>query len=268
MASPFDPHRFRTAAAHYRAGRPPYPPALIRQAAQAAGLTEAHRVLDLGCGPGPLAIGFAFFAGEVLALDPEPAMLAEAEAAAMGLTPNVTFRQGSSHDVGSELGQFRLVTMGRSFHWMDRAETLRRLDGIVQPDGAIALFGDKTPDLPENAWHKTWRDILQRYSAHDPIHARRKAENWGQHEAALLDSPFCHLQRISVNHHRTITLQSLIDRTLSMSSTSAHRLGDRVHPMLADIKTFFADAAPDGTLEETLEASALMARRADNTRHS
>jgi hypothetical protein len=38
--------------------------------------------------------------------------------------------------------------------------------------------------------------------------------------------------------------------------------------MLADIKTFFADAAPDGTLEETLEASALMARRADNTRHS
>jgi ubiquinone/menaquinone biosynthesis C-methylase UbiE len=256
-----DPHRFRTAAAHYRAGRPPYPPALIRQVAQATGLTGAHRVLDLGCGPGQLAIGFAYFAGEILALDPEPAMLAEAQAAATGLTPNVTFREGSSHDVGPDLGLFHLVTMGRSFHWMDRAETLRRLDGIVDPDGAIVLFGDKTPDLPENAWHKPWREILHRYSAHDPIHARRRAEHWGQHEAALLASSFHAFERISITHHRAVSLQSLIDRTLSMSSTSAHRLGDQVGPMLADIKTFFAGAAPGGVLVETLQAKALVARR-------
>ena len=91
---PFDPHRFRTAAAHYRAGRTAYPPLLIRRVAERVGVGSAHRVLDLGCGPGPLAIGFSYFAGEVVAIDPEPAMLREAEAAAAGLAPQIVFRRG------------------------------------------------------------------------------------------------------------------------------------------------------------------------------
>jgi MFS family permease len=61
---PFEPHRFHEAAAYYRGGRAPYPPILIRRVAEIVGLRENHRVLDLGCGPGPLAIGFAYFAGD------------------------------------------------------------------------------------------------------------------------------------------------------------------------------------------------------------
>jgi hypothetical protein len=38
---------------------------------------------------------------------------------------------GGSDDLGSGLGHFRIVTIGRSFHWMDRAETLRRLNGLI-----------------------------------------------------------------------------------------------------------------------------------------
>ena len=67
---PFDPRRFESAALHYRAGRIPYPPRLIRRIAELVGLRESHRVLDLGCGPGQLAIAFGFFAGEVVGVDP------------------------------------------------------------------------------------------------------------------------------------------------------------------------------------------------------
>lgn len=67
---PFDPHRFRTAAAHDRRRRVPYPPVLIRRVAAAVGLGDGHRVLDLGCGPGQLAIGFGYFAGAVLGSRP------------------------------------------------------------------------------------------------------------------------------------------------------------------------------------------------------
>ena len=73
--APLQPRRFTSAAAHYRGGRPPYAPALIRQVAHAIGLQPQHRVLDLGCGPGPLAIGFGYFAGEVLGLDPELSLI-------------------------------------------------------------------------------------------------------------------------------------------------------------------------------------------------
>src|SRR5689334_9769606 len=57
----FQPHRFRSAAAHYLAGRPAYAQRLIRLVARLIDLTNADRMLDLGCGPGMLAGAFAPF---------------------------------------------------------------------------------------------------------------------------------------------------------------------------------------------------------------
>jgi ubiquinone/menaquinone biosynthesis C-methylase UbiE len=96
---PFKPHRFRLAAGHYLAGRAAYSPALIRRVATACGLSESHRVLDLGCGPGQLSIAFSTWAGSVLAVDPEPGMLEVATELAAGIAPNVSFMQGSSYDL-------------------------------------------------------------------------------------------------------------------------------------------------------------------------
>ena len=80
--APFDPARYRSAATHYEKGRVAYAPDLIRRVAEVTGLGSLHRVLDLGCGPGPLARGFAPFAREVIAIDPSSEMLAEAHALA------------------------------------------------------------------------------------------------------------------------------------------------------------------------------------------
>jgi ubiquinone/menaquinone biosynthesis C-methylase UbiE len=44
------------------------------------GIDATHRILDLGCGPGQLALAFAPLAGEVLGIDPEPEMLRIARA--------------------------------------------------------------------------------------------------------------------------------------------------------------------------------------------
>ena len=78
---------FRTAAAYYTRYRPGYPPELIARLAQATGVDRDARVLDLGCGPGTLAIPLAGFAGEVVAVDVEPEMLDQLRRAA---PPNVT----------------------------------------------------------------------------------------------------------------------------------------------------------------------------------
>src|SRR5260221_10261538 len=147
---PFDPERYRSPAAHYENGRVPYAPALIRRVAEATGLGSGHRVLDLGCGPAPLARGFAALAREVVAIDPAPEMLAAARALA-GDATNIRFLAGSSYDLGPALGPFHLVVMGRSFHWMDRVDTLDRLDKMIEPAGAVALFNDSAPAAPANS---------------------------------------------------------------------------------------------------------------------
>jgi SAM-dependent methyltransferase len=258
---PFDPRRFRTAAAHYLAGRPPYGPLLIQRVAAACGLGRTHRVLDLGCGPGQLAVAFAPSVSEVVAIDPEPEMLRAAAENAATTGVEIRLLEGSSYDLRPELGSFRLVTIGRAFHWMDRAETLVRLDAMVEPDGMIALFADRHPDVPDNRWRRDYEDLVNRYSESDSVRSLRKSPAWLRHEAVLLDSPFPHLERISVIERRQVSVESLVDRVRSMSTTSRGRLGDEAEALAEEIRMAMTRVAQAGVISEVVESEALMAWR-------
>jgi SAM-dependent methyltransferase len=255
MTTPDPSRRFRTAAAHYLAGRPPYGEKLIRRVVELTGLQPQHAVLDLGCGPGTLTRAFAPFAARVLGLDPEPEMLRVAADA--GTPANVGWQAGSSATLAPDLGRFHFVTMGRSFHWMDRVDTLRRLDGLVEPGGAIALFDDSHPDFPGNAQHRGYRAILARYNSDDPA----RSASVPRHGAVLLDSAFSEIEGITVYSHNEMPATVLIDRALSMSSTSRARLGARADDLLRELGAWLTTAAPDGIFREVLATSALIARR-------
>jgi SAM-dependent methyltransferase len=260
-ATVFQPHRFRTAARHYLAGRPPYAPRLIRRVAELTGLGSRDRLLDLGCGPGVLAGAFAPLVGEVVAIDPEPEMLRIAEAK-YGGAANIRFMQGSSFDLSPSLGPFRLVTMGRSFHWMDRTATLHLLDGMIEPDGTVALFNSHLCEVPDNAWYGGYRDLLRRYAESDTTHARHRAGTWVRHEAFLLDSAFCQVDEVSVIERRQVTVEQLIDRGFSRSSTAPDRLGEAATAaMAADIEALLRPLAVDGSLMEVVASSAVLAKR-------
>jgi SAM-dependent methyltransferase len=233
----------------------------VRRVAVATRLGDAHRVLDLGCGPGSLAIGSAFFAGEVLASDPEPRMLEEAAAAAQGLAPNVIFRLGSSNDLDVSLAPFHLAVMGRSFHWMDRPAALATLDRIIEPGGAGVLFGDEHPVVPANAWRAAWRDVLERYAQNEELRRRRRDGSWVRHEAVLLESAFCHLESVSIIERRRRTAGNLIEQALSRSSTSRARIGARADAMVEELRGLLERIAPGGSLDEVVRCNALIARR-------
>ncbi len=256
----FQPHRFRTAAKHYLSGRPGYAPRLIELVTQLTEQGRRDRVLDLGCGPGLLAGAFAPLVREVMAVDPEPEMLRIA-AARYGESGRIVFRRGSSFDLSPEWGRFRLVTMGRSFHWMDRAETLRRLDGMIEPGGAVALFDSDMPDLPENAWHAEYRAVVRRYAETDTTHVRHRGPAWVRHEAFLLDSAFDALERVAVIERRTVSVEQLVDRAFSRSSTAPDRLGDAASRLAEEIEAVMRPLATEGMLTEVVASSALLGRR-------
>jgi len=78
----YDPSRFRSTVPFYTRYRPPYPERLIARVVELAGLEPGDAVMDLGCGPGPLAIEFARLGLKVTGVDPEPEMLDAAREAA------------------------------------------------------------------------------------------------------------------------------------------------------------------------------------------
>jgi hypothetical protein len=52
------------------------------------------------------------------------------------LTPALNSSKPALYDLGSDFGMFQIVTIGRAFHWMDRSEALRRLNTMIEPNGA------------------------------------------------------------------------------------------------------------------------------------
>ena len=259
--TPFKADRFRHAAGHYLAGRPAYSPALIRRVAAACGLRGSHRMLDLGCGPGQLSVAFSTWAGSVLAVDPEPGMLEVAAELAAGIAPNVSFMQGSSYDLNPELGSFRAAVIGRAFHWMDRPDTLRRLDALLEPDGAVVLFGTSQPHDSSNPWLTEYRVLLDSYADQDPARAQRKTADWVSHDNVLLDSAFCHLESVALVERRRVPVQRLLDRPLSMSSLSRERLGGRLEELIEALRALVMPHARDGSVDEIVASNALIARR-------
>src|SRR5258707_15082688 len=88
-AAPQPSSRFRSAGPYYVRFRPRYPAALIAALVQRSGLDGSGRLLDLGCGPGFLAIALAPHVAEAVGMDPEPEILtlAAPEAAPAGVRP-------------------------------------------------------------------------------------------------------------------------------------------------------------------------------------
>jgi SAM-dependent methyltransferase len=254
--------RFQSTAKHYVAGRPPYAPTLIERVARRCGLRRTHRILDLACGPGQLALDFSKFVSSVMAIDPEPEMLDVARAAAREKAArNIEFIQASAGDLGPHLDSFQIVTIGRAFHWMDRVDTLARLDSLIEPGGAVVLFGDSHPELPDNGWHPKYRALLARYSDGDAGWQRRRAPGWIPHEAILLASPFPMLERIGVIEQRQVAVDQLVDRAFSMSSTSHKRLRAKAKALAEEIRKLMLVYAVDGEVTEVVESEALIAER-------
>lgn len=259
---PFEPRRFQSAVPYYERYRLGYPQRLIARVTALLELTPGDAVLDLGCGPGSLSVPFAKAGMNVTAVDPEPEMLAAAQVAADAAGVPLTLWQGASYDLTPQMGPYRMVSIGRAFHWMDRLSTLTMLDRIIVPDGAVVFFHDAHPVLPENAWFKILCKVGDRYGrAAQPHIAERKALGHRRYETALYQSAFTRLDGLSVTLRTSISEDEIVGRAFSQSTTSPEKLGPRVDDFEAELRDRLRALSPEGRFIEIAEMVALVARR-------
>lgn len=253
--------RFRSTAALYARFRLGYPVTLLRRVVEITMAKAGDPVLDLGCGPGLLALPLAAEGLSVTALDPEPEMLAELEIAAKQRFLSLDIRQGSSAAMPA-IGPFRLAVMGRSFHWMERAETARMLDGMILPGGALVLFWDQTVKTAENRWRQILDAVSARYGADEASHRKaRKDPASRSHESILLESPFCALETAGEIVTRRLTIDDILGFAATLSVTSPEALGDRAAAFAGELKEELLALEPSGRFTEVTEVRALIARR-------
>lgn len=259
----YQPRRFQSTAAAYARFRLGYPDRLIRRVIELVGLKPGDPVLDLGCGPGLLTLPFALAGMAVTAVDPEPEMLEALKNAADTAHLSVQTCAGSSFDLPLGIGSFRLVTMGRAFHWMDRVETAKALDRLVAADGALALFDDETLKTAENRWRQVLDAVATRYGADEAPHrAARSRPDYRSHESILLDSPFAALETAGEIVTRTLSADDIVGLAGSLSVTSQRALGERAAAFEEELRQELTVLSPDGRFREIAEMRVLIARRA------
>lgn len=231
--------------------REPYPAAFFKEVATRLALNRSERLLDVGCGPGILAIGFAPFVRRSTAIDPEPKMLQAAKAAATEANVAIAFIETSLEELDCGDGSFDFVTIGRVLHWLKRETALAVLERVVSEGGRIAVCGSSPSDSPVNGWLPKFKQVRKAWAS-EPEEQRYKIDM----DAWFASSRFRRIDEMAVKHRHKITVPQLIGRALSFSITSSAVLGER-RPQFEDgLKAAIEPFATNGTMEEEVIAKA------------
>jgi len=242
--------RFETTVDFYRY-REPYPSQFFETVAARLGLTRRTRLLDVGCGPGVLAIGLAPFVGTCTAVDPEPAMLEAARAAAAKAGLDITFIESGIEDLDFGDASFDLVTIGRALHWFSREAALTVLENIVAPGGCIAICGSAVTDAPVNNWTKRFKEMRSAWSAdYDESRYKPDLDQW------FTGSKFRKVAEIRVEHRHRVSIPELVGRAVSFSLSSPAVLGERQPRFEAEVAAALEPFANEGAVEEELAVTA------------
>ncbi len=247
--------RFDSTVPFYARYREPYPASFFREVARREGLATTERLIDIGCGPGSLAIGFAPYVKSCVGVDVETEMLEAARVEAARAGVHVELIQARIEDLPMDIGLFQAVTIGRALHWFDRAEALAVLERIVDANGWIAICGTRAYSAASQGWTGKFHDIRRAWSS-DPDESRYRINlgDW------FRGSRFRKVEDIEVTEIHQVTIPDLIGRALSLSTTSPEVLGERRPAFEAAMREALEPLSATGVFEEQVTAIATILR--------
>jgi SAM-dependent methyltransferase len=262
----WDETLFEGTAAYYRRGRIPYAPGTVEVIAKVLETDGTQRLLDVGCGPGTLGVALAPFFGEVVGIDADAEMIAEATlwADGAGLADRTRWLRMRAEQLPAEkaaLGEFDVVTFGQSFHWMDRSVVPTAIRDLLRPGGALASVADwkaemRTAEgLPHPAPPYAAIDELVKHYLGPTRRAGRGTLPNGTPGDELevlarvgFDGPDQHIVR--GGQHLARTEDDVVAGTFSMSYAAPHLFRSRRDAFEADLRQLLREESPSGLFSE------------------
>ncbi len=246
---------FGGVAAAYAEHRPSYARAAMRWALKGA---PGLRVLDLGAGTGKLTAVLAGLGVDVVAVEPDPAMLAELRRA----LPQVATIIGDAEAIPLLDASVDAVLAGNAMHWFDMDVAGPQIARVLAPGGTLAGLWNLFDDRVE------WVAELARISGEAAVGLRDTRTAWRSASAMQrfpdLDSlrSFGAVEKSEFEHGQRRTAESLV-------ATFATKAGMLVMPAyqrdvtLRRIRAFLASRPETSSGEFTLPmvTGVLRARR-------
>lgn len=142
---------FGSVAHNYALFRPSYPPAAVDFVLHGM---QPRRIVDLGAGTGKLTELLRRRAPELIAVEPDPAMLAELSRA----LPDVVTMSGRGEQIDLPDRSTDAIFVGQAFHWFTRPDADHEMARILRPGGVVGLvwnFPDTSVDWVAALYDRT-----------------------------------------------------------------------------------------------------------------
>lgn len=185
---------FGARAADYAQHRPDYPAAAVRWAL-APVTADQPKVLDLAAGTGKLTAVIASLGLEVVAVEPDDAMLAELTAR----MPGIAAHAGTAEQIPLPDASVDAVLVGQALHWFDHERALPEIGRVLRPGGVLAGVWN------DDDFGVEWVVELDR------IHSNAKpGDNARGIDLPVELGPFGPLERAEFPHTQRRTAESLV----------------------------------------------------------
>jgi SAM-dependent methyltransferase len=262
-------------APYYTTGRLPYPQAMADALRAALNLDGRGRLLDVGCGPGCVALLLAPLFEQVVGIDADADMIAEAihEADKRGVK-NAQWYRMRAEDLPAGLGVFRVATFAQSFHWMERRRVANAVADMLSPGGAWVHVhatthqGAETDDLlpapapPRNEI----RELVSAYLG--PVRRAGRGQlpagTPGDEEQVMVAEGYSALRRVIVPRHEVFerSEDEVVASVYSLSWAAPHLFGQRRLDFEADLRRLLRARSPEGRFcEQPREIELVIWRR-------
>lgn len=258
---------FTSTATPYVRYRPPHPPIIIDLLAHLA--TEhmaAPRMLDLGCGPGSVALELTKRGVDVIAVDPSPEMIAASRAAERerGLT-GTQWCEGTAENVASLPGVAHMsgTVIADAFHWMAREQVLDQLDAVTASGGFVAVVCSRATGTARPWWHEVIGQIRARFLGSYPAAGPHESyrEPGEDHESVLRRSRFSKIAVTRADYRISFTTDELVGSQLSYAYSSPAVLGEQRDRFEDTVRTALLAVEPSGRFEARPTAALIIGWR-------
>jgi ubiquinone/menaquinone biosynthesis C-methylase UbiE len=262
------PDAFVGAAADYVRYRLPYPKPLLQSFLEQAALPASDaKLIDLGCGPGRVALAIAERFGEILAVDLEPEMVeaGRREAVRLGVD-HIRWSIARAEDFEVPAGRFDLITIGEAFHRLDRPRVADKAFGWLKPGGALVTLGMQNFLYGDAPWRHIVRELVTRFVGTPAARIGGSpnptiAEAIADQESALRDAGFVEVAGRDFVFSHVWDLPDLLGNLRSMSVLSLHALGARHTAFEAELSAALLAFNPAGRFAEQISCGYTFARK-------